>query len=69
MKLTPVNAYVLATVFRDGDRVPNRLEPTAAPHLRRCVKLGLVRIESRKVLVLTPTGAAVVAAEKAKVTR
>lgn len=34
---------------------PNQVDAVSAPHLRRCIKLGLLRME-RKDLVLTEAG-------------
>lgn len=36
-------------------RVPNEIQPVSAPHLRRCMKAGLVKPEGKE-LVLTPAG-------------
>ncbi len=37
------------------DRVPNRIESVSVPHIKRCLKAGLCRIEGQ-MLVLTDAG-------------
>lgn len=62
---TSTNIYALAKLFGELDRVPNRVSPTSAPHIRRTLKAGLVRVEGSE-LVLTPEGRAAVDAYRHK---
>lgn len=52
---TDINMYVLSEYFGPNERIPNQMEATAAPHLRRCLKAGLL-VPEGKELVLTPAG-------------
>lgn len=52
---TNLNMWVLSELFRDNDSVPNQLPATEVPHIRRCLKAGLVTA-SRSALTLTDTG-------------
>jgi hypothetical protein len=51
------------TVNADGSiTIPNgRIQAPSAPHVRRCLKAGLVEVISRAQLRLTPAAAAIVA--------
>lgn len=59
--ITAVNLYALGRMFGEtaeaGARAPNQVDPTSAPHLRRCLKAGLLEVDKHE-LVLTPAGAA-----------
>lgn len=52
---TDLNLSVLADVFADGPEAANQIAPTDAPHLRRCIKAGLVTVAGR-TLRLTDSG-------------
>lgn len=39
---TDLNLWVLDKFFSDKDEVPNRIDPTDVPHLRRCMSAGLI---------------------------
>ena len=39
---TRLNLWVLKDIFQDKDEVPNGVDPTSVPHLRRCMSAGLV---------------------------
>ena len=66
---TRVNVYAMAQHFAGADRATNRVDAVSAPHLRRCIAAGLVRVEGRE-LVLTEAGQAAraVAVERERVT-
>lgn len=53
---TDLNLWVLNEVFKHAPRVPNQLKPTNVPHIRRCLKAGLLEVQGRE-LVLTLKGA------------
>ena len=52
---TSLNLWVLARHFGGKPTAPNRIEATSVPHLRRCLKAGLVTVKGPD-LVLTPAG-------------
>jgi len=52
---TSLNLWVLAQVFGPETSVPNQLAPTDAPHIRRCLKAGLLTAD-RTTLTLTRGG-------------
>lgn len=56
---TDLNLYVLKEVFGDANVVPNgTLRATQVPHMRRCLKAGLLEVVSKTELRLTAAGAA-----------
>jgi len=64
---TDLNIYALADMFHYGElkEVPNRLHATDVPHIRRCLKAGLVDVVRKgktTVLKLTPPGVAAIKA-------
>lgn len=61
MKLTHTNLHVLARTFRTSEVVPARVDASAHPHLKRCIALGLARVDGDS-LVLTDEGKARIAA-------
>lgn len=52
---TALNVWVLAKSFAGSERAANRIPSTSVPHLRRCLKAGLVVVEGTE-LVLTDAG-------------
>jgi len=52
---TRLNLRCLGNLFGQADRVPNKIEPTSATHLRRCLRAGLFTVDGQD-LVLTPAG-------------
>jgi len=53
---TRTNLYALARLFAGVDEVPNQIDQSSVPHIRRCLAAGLVEVVDRKTLRLTPTG-------------
>jgi hypothetical protein len=62
---TDLNLWVLDRLFGDRTRVSNQVEPTSAPHLRRCLRAGLLDVDGAE-LVLTDAGIAALAARKGR---
>ena len=63
-KLTHTNLFALSEAFPVGTTsIGNRVPSTDAPHLSRCMKAGLLRVDASDVtrLVLTADGVAAVA--------
>lgn len=56
---TGLNLWVLARYFASADEVPNQIEATSVPHLRRCLKAGLIEVNrAAGTLRLTDAGRA-----------
>ena len=53
---TRLNLDVLVATFGLVDRVADGIAVTDLPHLRRCVAAGLVAVDPRGILALTPAG-------------
>lgn len=54
---TSLNLWSLAQHFGMSVTATNKVEPTSAPHIRRCLKAGLVTVSAdKKSLVLTDAG-------------
>ena len=53
---TRLNLDVLVATFGLVDRVADGIAVTDLPHLRRCVAAGLVAVDPRGILTLTPAG-------------
>lgn len=67
---TDTNLWALAHVFGDRREVPNQLEKTDVPHIRRCLDAGLLTVDrARKVLTLTPAGVEAAQRERARASR
>ena len=58
---TPLNLWVLGDIFGTATRVPNRIRPTSANAMRRCMRAGLFTVDGGD-LVLTDEGVAAVVA-------
>jgi len=56
VKATDLNIWVLARMADGRVEFPNRIEPTSATHMRRCLKAGLVEVVSRQTLRITTAG-------------
>lgn len=41
---TPLNVWVLGRIANGRREFPNRIESVSAPHMRRCMKAGLVMV-------------------------
>lgn len=52
---TDLNLWVLKKVFGNKTEVPNNLSPTDVPHIRRCLKAGLLQA-SKGTITLTAKG-------------
>lgn len=65
MKATDLNKSALFEHMQGKDRATNQVSPTSAPHLRRAMKAGLVKVEGKE-LVLTEEGKKEQAAHEAK---
>lgn len=66
---THTNLFALRSLFGDRTFIPNQMHATDVPHLRRCLKAGLVRVEGGgKLLALTPEGAKAIGRPDAGVT-
>jgi hypothetical protein len=61
---TSLNVWVLGKVAAGRREFPNRIEPTSAPHLRRCLRAGLVELAGRRTLRLTEAGLVAVNADE-----
>ena len=61
---TDLNVWVLSEIFGTAQSVPNRAQRTQLPHLRRCLKAGLLTV-SKDRLTLTAAGAAALASYRA----
>lgn len=60
---TRLNVHVLDNYFAGRDRAPaDRVPATDEPHLRRCLKAGLMTVEGRE-LVLTDAGREAIAGQ------
>ena len=57
---TDTNLWVLERQMGGKDTAPNQIRPTSVPHMRRCVKAGLVTVDGAQ-LHLTEKGKAVLA--------
>lgn len=56
---TSLNLSTLKTAFGGKERISNRVEPTSAAGIRRCLAAGLVAVEGKE-LVLTAAGKAAI---------
>lgn len=56
MKLTELNRSALIETMNGENEAPNRIPPHNVPHLRRCIKLGLLEVTTEKTLRLTTAG-------------
>lgn len=65
MKATDLNKSSLFEHMQGSDRASNQVPPTSAPHIRRAMKAGLVKVEGKE-LVLTEEGKKEQAAHEAK---
>lgn len=61
---TSLNLSALADLFGTATSVPNAVTAVDAPHIRRCLKAGLVT-GTRQALTLTPEGVEAVTAHDA----
>lgn len=67
MKITDTNLFALGRAFGDAVSLPasTRFDAVTLPHLRRCVKAGLVELTSdRSAMVLTESGISALAARQ-----
>jgi hypothetical protein len=53
---TPLNVWVLGRIAAGRREFPNRISPTSAAHLRRCMRAGLVEVVDRTRLRITDAG-------------
>lgn len=61
VKATDTNVWVLARHAGGKREFRNAIEAVSAPHMRRCVKAGLVEIVDRTTLRVTDAGVAAIA--------
>lgn len=59
---TSLNIFALAEHFGTANRAPRHADSLAMPHLRRCLRAGLMRVEGDEV-VLTHAGVAAIAGD------
>ena len=52
---TELNLWVMRGFFAGKTRARNQISPPSVPHLRRCLKAGLIEVEGTE-LVLTLAG-------------
>lgn len=69
MTITSLNLYVLGKLAKALEKGPiDSIAPTDMPHLRRCIRAGLLRVDPSKResggLVLTNDGRAALAARQ-----
>jgi hypothetical protein len=52
---TALNLWVLCRLFGAASEIPNQIEAPSVPHIRRCLKAGLITA-TRSTLTLTDAG-------------
>lgn len=66
VKATELNVWVLARISMGRETFANQIEAVSAPHMRRCMKAGLVEVVDRTTLRLTAAGFDALRARKAE---